>query len=276
MIFAKRLTRYPHSGGWCLALGSFAGQPVVISGHDEGEIDVFELASGLPLQPPLGVGASSITAVTCTHIGQRPLIAVGSADGTVRVADLGSLSVLAVITTLAPVQALALAEPGHCLIGTDKGLIAAHIRLPDTRDPGARLRLPADVRAARACPEHARHLQVTGWDGQEAHRLCIKGVQLTWGQRAKHPLRYAGGHLYLLPDRIEIVAPDGTAEAEPPLVLQLGTFYPAPVDDPEAYQADGCHFGITLEEFVGAFRVLSCYRRSERDWLLGAITRNLM
>jgi hypothetical protein len=30
------------------------------------------------------------------------------------------------------------------------------------------------------------------------------------GQRANHPLRYPGGHLYLLPDRSEIVAPSHT------------------------------------------------------------------
>ena len=279
MIVARRLTRHPHDGGWCMALDAFEGQPVVLSGHDQGQIDVFELTSGLPLQPRLAGGTSSITAVACQHIGQRSVVAVGSADGVVRVADLTDLSALTVITTLAPVQALALAEPDHCLIGTDKGLIAARIAFPDQPGQGSgtrgRLHLPVDLRTARACPEHARHLQVAEWNGREAPRLCVKGVQATWGQRAKHPLRYTGGHFYLLPDRIEIVAPDGVAEADPPLVLQLGTFYPAPVDDPEAYQTDGCHFGITLEEFVGAFRVLSCYRRSERDWLLDAITRSL-
>jgi WD40 repeat protein len=279
MIFARRLTRHPHDGGWCMALGTFEGQPVVFSGHDEGQIDVFELASGLPLQPQLAGGTSSISAVAFAHLGQRPIIAVGSVDGAVRVADLTDLSALTIITTLAPVQALALAEPGHCLIGTDKGMIAARVPFSDQPGQGSgtrgRVHLPVDLRTARACPEHTKHLQTAERHGLEVSRLCIKGVQFTWGQRAKHPLKYAGGHLYLLPDRIEIVAPDGAAEAEPPLVLQLGTFYPAPVDDPEAYQTDGCHFGITLEEFVGAFRVLSCYRRSERDRLLGAITRNL-
>ena len=279
MIFARRLTRHPHDGGWCMALGTFEGQPVVFSGHDEGQIDVFELASGLPLQPRLAGGTSSISALAFAHLGQRPIIAVGSVDGAVRVADLTDLSALTIITTLAPVQALALAEPGHCLIGTDKGLIAARVPFSDQPGQGSgtrgRVHLPVDLRPARACPEHTKHLQTAERHGLAVSRLCIKGVQFTWGQRAKHPLKYAGGHLYLLPDRIEIVAPDGAAEAEPPLVLQLGTFYPAPVDDPEAYQTDGCHFGITLEEFVGAFRVLSSYRRSERDWLLGAITRNL-
>ncbi|HEU5386718.1 MAG TPA: WD40 repeat domain-containing protein [Streptosporangiaceae bacterium] len=278
MFFARRLTRHPHSGGWCMALGSLMGEPVVLSGHDEGDLDVFALTSGLPL-PPLGVGTSSIGALAFQHIGPRPVVAIGSVDGIVRVADLGDLSVLARVNTLAPVQALVLAEPDHCLIGTRKGLIATRISIPDlpVQEPGTRdrMRPPVDLRPARACPQHAMHRQTAGRHGQQVPRLCIKGVQFTWGQRAKHPLRYAGGHVYLLPDRIEIVAPDGTAEAEPPLMLQLGTFYPAPVDDPEAYQADGCHFGITLEEAAGAFRVLSCYRRSERDWLLDVITRGL-
>ena len=137
------------------------------------------------------------------------------------------------------------------------------------------MHLPVDLRVACACPQHAEHRQVAERHGTQAPRLCIKDVQLTWGQRAKHPLKYAGGHCYLLSDRIEIVAPAGSAEAEPPLVLQLGTFHPAPVDDPEAYLTDGCHFGLALEEFVGAFRVLGCYRRSERDWLLNAITQSL-
>jgi WD40 repeat protein len=279
MIFTRRLTRHPHDGGWCMALDTFEGQPVVLSGHDEGRIDVFELASGLPLRPRLAGGTSSITAVASRRIGPRPVVAVGSADGVVRVADLTDLSALSVITTLAPVQALALAEPDHCLIGTDQGLIAARVSFPDQPGQGSgthgRLHLPVDPRIAGACPEHARHRQVGEWHGREAPRLCVKGVQCTWGQRAKHPLSYAGGHLYLLPDRIEIVAPARGAEADPPLVLRFGTFYPAPVDDPEAYRADGCHFGLSLEEFAGAFRVLSCYRRSERDWLLDAITRSL-
>jgi hypothetical protein len=262
-----------------MALGTFEGQPVVFSGHDEGQIDMFELTSGLPLQPRLVGGTSSISAVAYAHVGQRPIIAVGSVDGVVRVADLTDLSALTIITALAPVQALALAEPSHCLIGTDKGLIAARVPFPDQPGQGSgtrgRVHLPVDLRTACACPEHTKHLQTAERHGREVSRLCIKGVQFTWGQRAKHPLRYPGGHLYLLPGRIEIVAPDGAAEAEPPLVLRLGTFHPTPVDDPEAYQTDGCHFGITLEGFVSAFRVLSCYRRSERDWLLNAITRSL-
>jgi WD40 repeat protein len=274
MFFARRLTRHPHDGGWCMALGSFEDHPLVLSGHDHGEIDAFALDSGLPLEPRLAGGKSSIGAIACEQLGQRPVIAVGSIDGMVRVADLTDLSALTLITTLAPVQALALAEPDHCLIGTEKGLIAARIAFPPEPGQGSgtrgRMRLPADPRAARACPQHTEHRQVAERHGKEVPRLCIKGVQDTWGQRAKHSLRYAGGHCYLMPDRIEILG-----EPEPPLVLRLGTFAPAPVDDPEAYQTDGCHFGLALEEFVGAFRVLACYRRSERDWLLEAITRRL-
>src|SRR5207248_3006991 len=29
MFFARRLTRHPHGGGWCMALGSLEGEPVV-------------------------------------------------------------------------------------------------------------------------------------------------------------------------------------------------------------------------------------------------------
>ena len=272
MIFARRLTRYPHDGGWCMATGSFEDQPVVFSGHDEGHIDVFELVSGLPLQPRLVGGKSSISAVAFQQFGERPVIAVGSADGIVRVADLTDLSALTVITTLAPVWALALAEPGHCVIGTDRGLIAARVRFPHQpgqgQGTGGGVRLPVDHRIARTCPQHDQHRQVVDRDGRRVLRLCVKGVQDTWGQRAKHSLKYAGGHCYVWADHIEIMA-----GAEQALVLQLGSFHPAPVDDPEAYQTDGCHFGVALEEFVGTFRVLSCYRRSERDWLLNAITR---
>lgn len=279
MTFARRLTRYPHDGGWCMTLGTFEGQPVVFSGHDEGQIDAFELASGLPLQPRLAGATSSITAVAFQPIGQRPIIAVGSADGVVRVADLTDLSALTIITTLAPVQALALTEPNHCLIGTDKGLIAARVQFPGQPGEGpgthGRVELPVDHRAARVCSMHSKHLQIAERQGQKVSRLCVKGVQFTWSQRAKRPLRYPGGHLYLLPGRIEIVAPEGASESESPIVLQLGAFFSEPVDDPEAYQMDGCHFGITLEEFAGVFRVLSCYRRSERDWLLETITQNV-
>jgi hypothetical protein len=44
------------------------------------------------------------------------------------------------------------------------------------------------------------------------------------------------------------------------------------VNDPEAYLKDGCHFGVAVHG-DGDFRVLSCYRRSERDWLLQQINR---
>jgi len=111
MFFARRLTPHPHDGGWCMALGSFEGQPVILSGHDHGEIDVFALGSGLPLQPRLAGGNSSISAIAYQHLGQRPIIAVGSVDGMVRVADLTDLSALTIITTLAPVKALATPSP---------------------------------------------------------------------------------------------------------------------------------------------------------------------
>jgi WD40 repeat protein len=274
---AKRLTRHPHGNGWCMALGAIEGQPIVISGHDRGDIDIFEATSGLPLQPSLGGGESNIAAIACQRLGGREVMAFGALDGTVAVADLTDLSVQTAIRTHATVWAIALAEPDHCVIGTEKGLIA--IRLPFSPRTGQaggarRVRLPVDIRAARACQEHDKQLHPAEKDGHLGRRLCLKGVQ-QGGIRKADSLSYPGGHCYLLPDRLEIVAAGSAGgTAVPPLVIDLRSHLAEPVDDWEAYLTNGCHFGVGVDS-GGRYVVLACYRRSERDWLLAEMRKRL-
>lgn len=274
---AKRLTRYPHGSGWCMALGAIDGQPIVISGHDRGDIDIFEVASGLPLQPTLGGGESNIAAVACQQLGGRQIMAFGALDGTVGVADLTDLSAQTAIMTLASVWAIALAEPNHCVIGTEKGLIAVRLPFPPRtgQDGAARtVRLPVDIRAARACREHDRHLQPAQRGGHRVQRLCLKGVQ-QGGIRKADSLSYPGGHCYLLPDRLEIVAAGSTGGAAvAPLVIGLRQHMAEPVDDWEGYLTNGCHFGVGVDT-LDRYLVLACYRRSERDWLLAEMRKRL-
>ena len=270
---ARRLTRHPHDGGWCMTLGSFEGRPVVLSGHDNGEIDVFDIASGLPLRPPLRGGKSAIGALDYRYLSSRPIIAAGAINGVVRIADLTDLSALTIVRTLAPVKALALAAPDHCLIGTKKGLLG--IRIPFSAQPGqgtgtrGRIYLPTDTRTARTCPRHDSHQQEAPRVGQTVPRICLKGVQLTWGARKANSLSYPAGHCYVMPDRLEIVAASSD-EAPQHLVIDLTGVHVEPVEDPEAYLRDGCHFGVAVHG-DGSYRVLSCYRRSDQDWLLQKI-----
>jgi WD40 repeat protein len=275
---AKRLTRYPHSGGWCMTLGSIDGQPVVISGHEGGDIDIVEVASGLPLHPPLGgQSRSDCSAIACHQLGDRQVMAFGTLDGTVGAADLTDLSVQTAIRTLAPVQALALAEPDHCVIGTEKGLITIRLPFPPKagQDDGTtrRVRPPIDIRAARACREHDQHLQPAERGGHQVWRLCLKGVQ-QGGIRKADSLSYPGGHCYLLPDRLEIVAAGSAGEGAPPLVIGLRQHMAEPVDDWEGYLTNGCHFGVGVDT-LDRYLVLACYRRSERDWLLAEMKKRL-
>jgi hypothetical protein len=75
-----------------------------------------------------------------------------------------------------------------------------------------RVRLPVDVRAARACPQHDTHRHEVERDGRTVSRLCLKGVQLTWGSRKADSLSYPAGHCHVMPGRLEIVADGYPAE----------------------------------------------------------------
>jgi WD40 repeat protein len=277
MFPAKRLTRHPHSGGWCMTFGATDGQPIVISGHDGGDIDLFEVASGLPLHPTLGGGRSNISAVACRQLGGREILAFGALDGTVGIADLTDLSVQTSVETLASVWAIALAEPDHCVIGTEKGLIAIRLPFPPKTGHGSaerRVRLPVDIRAARACQEHDQHLQRVEKDGCLVQRLCVKGVQQS-GIRKADSLTYPGGHCYLLPDRLEIVAAGAASEAPaPPLVIDLRQHMAEPLNDWQGYLTNGCHFGVGVDT-LNRYLAVACYRRSERDWLLAEMGQRL-
>lgn len=276
LLRKPRLTRHPHDAGWSLAAGIFRGQPIVISGHDHGEIDLITIASALPLSPQLGGPDSPIGALAYAPIGARAVLAAGAFNGLVMIADLNDLSEQVAIRTQAPVRALALGPPDRCLIGTDKGLIS--VRIPAlAQDPPAnpahRVTFPYDVRAARACPSHGDHRQLADQDGTRVTRLCIKSIRRSGDPRTVRNLGYAAGHCFVFPDRLEITTgglAGDQAEAEVDLMLPLRDLYVEPVEDPDAHQADGCHFGVVIHRDAGSL-ALSCYRRSERDWLIASI-----
>ena len=95
--------------------------------------------------------------------------------------------------------------------------------------------------------------------------ICIKGIQLNWGWRKPDSLSYPAGHCRITPSRLEIAA--GGPEWEQPLVIGLKRVLAEAINDPEAYLTDGCHFGVFIRGDT-SFRVLSFYRRSERDWFI--------
>jgi hypothetical protein len=44
-----------------------------------------------------------------------------------------------------------------------------------------------------------------------------------------------------------------------------------PVEDHDAHLTNGCQFGVAIDHPTEPFLILSCYRRSERDWLIATI-----
>lgn len=278
LIPGRPLVSHTHSGGgWSMALGRFRGEPIVASAHDRGAVDIYLISRAAPLAHLAG-GQMSMTAIAYRSMAGHDLLAVGATDGSVRIRDLNSPRTT-MIAALAPVNALALGASGHCAIGTEKGLLVVRLALPAATAPGLRpdanLRLPYDLRSARGCPDHADHRRLADWHGRTVTRLCIKGVQLIWGQRRKHPLAYPHGHCYLLPGELEIVtnpafAPESPESGKFRLTLPISRILVEPVDDAEAHFSDGCHFGMAVDS-PDAFRVVSCYRRSERDWLIARV-----
>jgi WD40 repeat protein len=272
----ENLARGGSFGPRVTALGMVENIPIVVSGRDDGSIDMFTVDTALPIGAPLAGHSGPVTAVAYRDLAGGPIIASGGVDGTVRIWDPTDGSMILMIQTLAWVNAVALALPDRCIIGTDMGLIGVRLNLRDTPGVDAilsgqgerrRVVLPTDARGARVCPVHAEHARVCDFHRQKALRLCIKGIQL--GNPKTQLLRYSQGHCYVLHDRLVI------CEAEPSsrgsgLVIPVNAIVIEPQDTPHAYQYDGCHFGIVIHG-EGKYRTLACYTRADRDELVSVI-----
>jgi hypothetical protein len=260
-----RLHRRRPDGVDCysLALGVLDGTPVILTGHGDGEIDIFTVDTVLPVGPPLTGHESEVTALAFAEFSGRPLAASGGRDGTVRVWDLADGRPITSIRTAATVHGVALHPPDYCVAGTDHGVVAVRFTLPPPPVVPPPSRIPFDVRAAGACPQHTAHIAKTTVSGVDALRMCVKGIQLRGASQKQ--LQYALGHCYVFADRLAI-AGAGPAAGEPPLEILFSQVYIEIEDVPHAYEYDGGHFRITIEDPFSR-RSLCFYRRSERDFL---------
>lgn len=258
-----KLSRNRNVDGHAMALGTMGGVPVVLSGHDDGQIDVFTIGTALPVGPPLMGHDSEVTALAFAEFDSRPIAASGGRDGTVRLWDLADASSITTIRAAAEVRSLALHPPGYCVIGTQRGVLAVQFGLPPAA-ASASSRIPVDIRAARACPDHQHHVADIETGGIKVVRICIKGLQT--GNPAHKPLEYAQGHCHVFPDRLVLIQRSLSDEQAGQLVIPLNTIYFESQDVPHAYEYDGGHFRLTIET-PQTHRSLCFYRRSERDLL---------
>ena len=253
---------------YSLALGVLDGTPVILTGHGDGEIDIFTIETALPVGPPLTGHESEVSALAFAEFGGRPLAASGGRDGTVRVWDLAAGSVITSVRTAAMVHGVALHPPDYCVIVTASGALAVRFTLPAPAAVPPPSRIPVDVRAARACPEHTAHVTTVSVSGVDAVRMCVKGIHLPGG--SKKQLDYPLGHCYVFPDRLMLVGA-GQETGKPPLEISFGQVYIEAEDVPHAYEYDGGHFRVNIEDPFSC-RSLCFYRRSERDFLARHIT----
>jgi WD40 repeat protein len=248
---------------YSLALGALDGTPVILTGHGDGEIDIFTVDTALPAGPPLTGHESEVSALSFAEFDGRALAASGGRDGTVRVWDLASGRAITSVRTAAMVNGVALHPPDYCVAGTDRGVVAVRFTLASRPPVPAPSRIPFDVRAAGACRDHADHISAVTISGVEASRMCVKGIQLSAG--SKKQLQYALGHCYVFPDRL-VLNGAGPEAGEPPIEISFNHVYIEAEDVPHAYEYDGGHFRIAIED-PASYRSLCFYRRSERDFL---------
>jgi WD40 repeat protein len=259
------LNRSGDGGGQGMALAVLDGTPVVLSGHDDGRIDVFTIGTALPVGPPLLGHESEVTALAFAELGGCPVAASGGRDGTVLIWDLARASGIAAIHTTSLVRDLALCPPDYCVIGTERGLLAVRFRLPERPAAPRPGRIPPDTRGARACAVHEGHVTEIAVSCMPVPRICIKGIQV--GNPRTDPLDYPAGHCYVFPDRLIITGPHRPGRPAGGLQIPLGHAHVEPADAPHAHELDGGHFRISIEA-ERCCRALCCYRRSERDLLM--------
>ena len=96
------------------------------------------------------------------------------------------------------------------------------------------------------------------------------------GARSGRGLANASGHCHIFPD-LEITRSlpgEDPVETGPELVLPIRDIYVEQlVEDHDAHLTNDCHFGVAIDSTTAPFLILSCYRRSERDWLIATLHR---
>ncbi|HET9971648.1 MAG TPA: WD40 repeat domain-containing protein [Streptosporangiaceae bacterium] len=256
--------------GLAMTAGTLGGKPFVACGNDNGEVALYSL-TGVPLTgSPLDGSADKIAALSFAQLAGRPVLASGALDGTVRVWDLNDISAPITIATLAGVNAVALAEPDLCVIGTRKGLLTVRLRFASGADRAVPMRSAHDIRADRVCPYHDSHEHPSGVSGgPRVPTVCVKGVQFVLRSYAKRrpSLTMPNAHCYHQDGQFFVVS-SGETVRYPATSLRVGSY-----DQPLGHWDDGSHFGITVRAPDRVFAV-ACYRRGERDRLLRMIMSN--
>ena len=83
-----RLTLTGHTGAvGAVAVGRAGDREVIVSGSDDGTVQVWDAVTGQPAGPPLNSHTGEVNAVAVGRAGDREVIVSGSDDGTVQVWD---------------------------------------------------------------------------------------------------------------------------------------------------------------------------------------------
>jgi WD40 repeat protein len=116
------------SSGLATVIGELAGKPFVACGNNDGEVALYTFPRERLISVPLTGSFDKISALAFGRLGDRPVLASGALDGTLRVWDLNGTRDAITIFIRAAVGGIALAEPDLCVVGTTKGILTVRLR----------------------------------------------------------------------------------------------------------------------------------------------------